>query len=369
MKQLQIVPQIYSFETFSEFDRKFHISKKDLIISSRHIFDPILENNMLECSVLYHEDYGKGEPDDTMVNGILKAVSGNRYDRIIVVGGGSVIDIGKIVAVADGECDVDKLYEKMLRLSSASELIIIPTTCGTGSEMTNISIVNRTKLNAKQGLVSEAMYAKYAILISEFMESLPYKVFATSSIDALIHAVESYLSPLATPYTEMYSIEAIRMILSGYRKVAEDKDNYKKLGEKFLLASNYAGIAFGNAGCGTIHAMSYAFGGKYHVAHGESNYQFFIPVLEFYKEEKPEGKIAELERLLKEVLDSNDGFATLKELLENILRHKPMSEYGASEEDLMSFSTGTICNQQRLLSRSYVPMGIESIYRIFKNCL
>ena len=115
--------------------------------------------------------------------------------------------------------------------------------------------------------------------------------------------------------------------------------------------------------------MSYAFGGKYHVAHGESNYQFFIPVLEFYKEEKPEGKIAELERLLKEVLNSNDGFATLKELLENILRHKPMSEYGASEEDLMSFSTGTIYNQQRLLSRSYVPMSIESIYRIFKNCL
>ena len=181
----------------------------------------------------------------------------------------------------------------MVGLTKARRLIIIPTTCGTGSEVTNISILNRTRLGTKQGLVSPAMFADHAVLIPEFLQSLPYSVFATSSIDALIHAVESYLSPSATPYTEMYSLQAMQDILRGYCQIAERGQHARfQSSAEYLRASNYAGIAFSNSGCAAVHAMSYALGGKYHVAHGESNYQFFTDVLRKYQEKKPDGKSA-----------------------------------------------------------------------------
>lgn len=100
--------------------------------------------------------------------------------------------------------------------------MILPTTCGTGSEVTNIAIVNRTRKGTKMGLVSPAMYADHAVLVPEFMKSLPWNVFATSSIDALIHAIESYLSPNATEFTELFSEAAIDKILRGYSRIAKD---------------------------------------------------------------------------------------------------------------------------------------------------
>ena len=248
------------------------------------------------------------------------------------------------------------------------DLFIVPTTCGTGSEVTNIAIVNRTKLGTKQGLVSEEMYASYAVLISEFMSSLPYGVFATSSIDALIHAVESYLSPKATSFTEMFSVEAIKDILSGYVEVVKNQEARKELGGKFLKASNYAGIAFGNAGCAAVHAMSYALGGKYHVAHGESNYQFFMSVLRTYEQKAPNGKIADLKKLLSDIL-GGDGFDALEKLLEGILPKKRMSDYGATQEDIEPFAKSTVDNQQRLLGNNYVPLSLEDIQAIFQSRL
>ena len=116
------------------------------------------------------------------------------------------------------------------------------------------------------------MYAESAVLIPELLEGLPFGVFATSSIDALVHAVESSLSPKATAYTKLFGYKAIEMIIKGYQKVVkEGKEVLPGLMSDFLIASNYAGIAFGTAGCAAVHATSYPLGGKYHVAHGESN--------------------------------------------------------------------------------------------------
>lgn len=371
MKQIQIVPQIYSFENFGEFVRDFQLDNTDLIITNEYIYNPVIAGYEVSCQILFQEKYGEGEPSDTMINAILKQLEQKQYNRIIAVGGGTIIDIAKVIAVSGQTKDVNSLYENMDALKAQHELIVVPTTCGTGSEVTNIAIVNRQKLGTKQGLVSEEMYPRKAVLIPEFIATLPYKVFATSSIDALIHAMESYLSPLATDYTKLFSIAAIEAILDGYCKVAEDKSAIGSLGGQFLKASNYAGIAFGNAGCGTIHAMSYALGGKYHVAHGESNYQFMMPVLELYKERKQEGAIKDLETVVGRVLSAKKGqeLQKLKELLEKILPHKPMKEYGAVPEDIPLFTDSTILNQQRLLGRSYIPLTREDVQYLFSSCL
>ena len=369
MKQLQIAPIIHEFATFADFAKEFKLSEKDLILTNEYIYKPLIAPSGAPCQTIFQERFGMGEPSDTMVDGILAEMNRLDCDRIIAVGGGTIIDTAKVLAVSDNTEHVDELYDHMTELKQRHELFILPTTCGTGSEVTNISVINRTKLGTKQGLVSEAMFAAHAVLIPELLSTLPYGVFATSSIDALIHAIESFLSPKATPFTEMFSVEAIRDILQGYQKVAEDRAALADLGGDFLRASCYAGIAFGTAGCGTVHAMSYALGGKYHVAHGESNYQFLVPVLELYRAKAPEGKLAALERLLREVLGGEDGIAALRALLERILPHKPMHAYGAVQEDIAPFAESTVANQQRLLANSYIPLSLEDLQGLFQGCL
>ena len=199
MKELLIEPQIDSFDTFAEFADEFSLGGKDLILTNEYIYDPIMKKEDLDCSYIFQENYGPGEPTDVMVDAILREINELDIKRVVAVGGGTIIDIAKIL-VLEGAENVDVLYDKK-ELAKSKELIIIPTTCGTGSEVTNISIINRTRKGTKMGLTSPAMFADYAVLIPEFLKTLPYYVFASSSIDALIHAVESYLSPICTDYT------------------------------------------------------------------------------------------------------------------------------------------------------------------------
>lgn len=172
-----------------------------------------------------------------------------------------MIDIAKVLSVSDGG-SVDSLYDHKDSITKLHQLIIIPTTCGTGSEVTNISIINRTRLGVKMGLTSENMFADYAVLVPELLAKLPLKVFGASSIDALVHAVESSLSPKATVYTKLMGYKAIEMIITGYQKlVSEGMDKLPQYMGDFLTASNMAGFAFGTAGCAAVHALSYPLGG------------------------------------------------------------------------------------------------------------
>lgn len=374
MKEIMVKPEIHSFETFAEFAQEFKLSGDDLILTNEFIYKPIMEKANLDCKYVFQERYGAGEPTDIMVDAILAEMNKYSCKRVIAVGGGTIIDIAKVL-ILEGAVNVDVLYD-MDELKKEKELIIIPTTCGTGSEVTNLAIINRTRKGTKMGLGSTAMYADYAVLIPEFLKSLPYYVFATSSIDALIHAVESYLSPSCTDYTEIFSVAAIRMILTGYCKVAlQGEDARFEDSAMYLKASDFAGIAFGNSGCAAVHAMSYALGGKYHVPHGESNYQFFTDVLRKYQEKKPEGKIRQLEELIRQIAKeagyesekfSQNGIAVLEDILSKILVRKTMRDFGAVEIDIEPFAQSTVENQQRLLKNNYVPLTVDEIQEIYQ---
>lgn len=379
MKELLVVPQIDSYETFAAFAAEAKIGEGDLILTNEYIYDPLMKAENLSCRYIFQEKYGAGEPTDRMVDSILAEMNREKCLRVFAIGGGTILDIGKILTLKDAE-NVDALYERS-ELEKGRELYLIPTTCGTGSEMTNISIVNRTRKGTKMGLTSPAMFADHAVLIPEFLRTLPYYVFATSSIDALIHGIEAYLSPNSTSYTDMYGAAAIEIILSGYCRIArEGQDARFAESEAYLRASNYAGIAFGNAGCAAVHAMSYALGAKYHVPHGESNYQFLTSVLRKYQEKKPKGKLERLNALLLRALkqdsrtdveaeDAADGIAALERLLAAILKPKAMKEYGAVQEDIPEFAVSTVANQQRLLKNNYVELSLEEIQELYQERL
>ena len=232
----------------------------------------------------FAEEYGEGEPSEESITKIFAALDPRDYDRIIAVGGGAVIDVAKVLSLKRLGT-VHDLYYRKLDIIPEKELIAIPTTCGTGSEVTNISIAIVKEENGgttKLGLVDDLIIPKKICLIPELLKSLPYKPFASSAIDALIHAVESYLSPSrATMTSELFGVKAMELILEGFRKIRDEgKDSRFEYGEEYLTAATYAGLAFLQAGCATVHAMPFPLGGTYHVPHGEANYLLFGKVLE-----------------------------------------------------------------------------------------
>lgn len=368
MIQVIMEPELHKFSTCKEFAVAFGLGSEDLMLTNKYIYEPYFCQLGLNVHTIFQEEYGIGEPTDMMCESIMRDAAKSGCKRIIAVGGGTIIDIAKALAVANESADMDELYNVMPNLTKKYELIIVPTTCGTGSEVTNIAVFNRMRMGTKMGLVGPAMYADKAVLIPELLYSLPFKIFATSSIDALVHAVESTLSPKATVYTKMFGYRAIELIIQGYQKiVADGREVLRPLLDNFLIASNFAGIAFGTAGCGAVHAMAYPLGGQYHVAHGESNYALFTGVMKNYMQLRQDGEIGRLNEFLANLLkcDTANVYEKMEKLLNNILPKKALHEYGVTREDLPSFAGSVIDNQQRLLVNAFVEMNYDLILKIY----
>lgn len=137
----------------------------------------------------------------------------------------------------------------------------------------------------------------------------------------------------------------------------------------FLLASNYAGLAFGTAGCAAVHATSYPLGGKYHVAHGESNYAMFTGVLKNYMELRRDGEIAVLNQYLADLLGcmTNVVYDELEKLLDQILPKRPLREYGVTREDLPVFAHSVVTEQGRLMANNFVPLDEARVLKIYQE--
>ena len=372
MQALRVVPSIHYFDTFKDFNDEFKLGKGDILVTNQWMYDPYVKPLGIDMPVVYQEKYGAGEPTDEMMDAMKAEMDKYDYNRIIAFGGGTIVDCCKVLA-----CDIpDKvadLYTGKVAPKRVKELVVVPTTCGTGSEVTNVAVASIPSLNLKKGIADEETYADIAVLIPESLQGLPDKVFATSSVDALIHAVESFLSPKASPFTEMYSIKAIEMIMNGYKTIIErggnTKENRADLLKDFCLAANYAGIAFGNAGCGAVHALSYAHGGAFHIPHGEANFICFTEVFKMYMRKQPVGKIQIANKLFADVLgcEEADVYPELDKFLGKILEKKPLKEYGMTEDQVAPFAKSTVDNQQRLLGNNYVPLTEEEIAEIFQN--
>ncbi len=370
MKCFSVKPIIHKFNSFDEFASQFKLNKNDLVLTQEFIYDPYMKHLGLDCNFVFQEKFGAGEPSDEMADKILNAIKNKKFDRVIAVGGGTVIDVAKLF-VLDGIQRVADAFDTSIPHKKSKELIIVPTTCGTGSEVTNIAIFLLKAKQTKMGLTGDEFYADHAILIPGLVESLPYPFFVYSSIDALIHGFESYVSPKANSYTELFSIGAIEKILNGYmRIIREGKEARKAVTADILMASNFAGIAFSNAGVGAVHALSYPIGANYHVAHGESNYIFFSEVFKTYNKKNPDGKIKELNAVVSRILAlkaGDDVYAELGKVLEKMLPLKRLREYGVVETVIEDLADNVIANQQRLLVNNYTPLSRDEIRDIFKN--
>ena len=335
MQLFKLKTRLSKFDHFADFAREFKLSEHDLVITNEFLYEPFMKSLNLPCHFIMQEKFGLGEPSDKMMNTILKEVKGVGFDRVIAVGGGTVIDISKLF-VLKGVEDVTEAFERKIPIVKEKQLVILPTTCGTGSEVTNISIAEITSKHTKMGLADDAIVADDAVLVPELLKGLPFKFYACSAIDALVHATESYVSPKSNPYTRLYCRAAIEIIIDVFQGIA-------------------------------VHALSYPLGGSYHVPHGESNYQFFTEVFKLYNAKNPSGDIARLNDLLCVQLGVNENpYPVLDELLGKLIPKNKLRVYGMKPEEIQGFTSSVLQTQQRLLANNYVSLSEEEIREIYK---
>lgn len=368
MKLFQQFPEVQKYEKPEEFVQAFGMGEGDFILASKTIYDKYFTDMNLAAEVRFKGMYGNGEPTDAMVDALLADFRKTDCSRIIAIGGGAVIDMAKILTL-DGNAKAADYYQRKVPLKRVRSLIAVPTTCGAGSESSNISIAEILEMGTKFGLADNTIYPDYAVLIPTLLTELPYDFFATSAIDAFIHAIESYVSPKANLYTRMFSEKAMEMILRGFGMIAENGPEARfALLDDFLVASDLAGIAFGNAGTGAVHAMSYPLSGAYHVTHGEANYQFLTEVFKHYQAGNPEGEIRVLNAFLANVLECEPEvvYEKIEELLGKIISKKPLREYGMKQEEIRGFAENVEKTQQRLMNQAYIKFTVEEMTEIYR---
>lgn len=189
-------------------------------------------------------------------------------DVIIGFGGGSALDSAKAAAVLmTNEGPIDRYFGMNLVPNPCPPLILIPTTAGTGSEMTNISVLADTKNGGKKGVVSPHMYADVVILDAALTLGLPPKVTAMTGVDAFVHAMESFCGLAATPLTDALNLQAMRLVAGNIRQAYANGGNLAAR-EAMLHGSALAGMGFGNTQNGIIHAIGTTLPTEYHIPHG-----------------------------------------------------------------------------------------------------
>ena len=296
----------------------------------------------------------------------------NAFDLVIGVGGGSALDLAKLAGVlASHEGNV----AHYLNLTGTKQItekgiptILIPTTSGTGSEITNISVLSLE--TTKDVVTHDNLLADVAIVDPALTISLPPKVTAATGVDALTHAVESYISKNASPVSDALALQAIRLISNSIRTaVANGQD--KQARTDMSYGSYLAGIAFFNAGVAGVHALAYPLGGQFHIAHGDSNAVLLPYVMGYIRQS--------CEKRMKDIYDAM-GFssinlsqeeasykcvAELKRLVEDVGIPSSLKGFNIPEDALQSLTNDGI-KQRRILARSPMPLLKEDIYTIYK---
>lgn len=200
---------------------------------------------------------------------------------MIGLGGGSSLDVAKLTAIlAQSEQDLSGLYGIDNVQGGRLPLVQIPTTTGTGSEVTNIAILT-TGQTTKMGVVSHQLYCDFVLLDAQLTVGLPATHTAATGIDAMVHAIESYTSKhKKNPLSDVLAREALRLIAKHLVTACHDGSN-RPAREAILLGATLAGQAFANSPVAAVHALAYPLGGHYHIPHGLSNALMLGPVLRY----------------------------------------------------------------------------------------
>lgn len=296
----------------------------------------------------------------------------HHFDLVIGLGGGSALDLAKlaaVLAVHDGKvADYLNLTGTKTLEQKGLPKILIPTTSGTGSEVTNISVLSLE--TTKDVVAHDYLLADIAIVDPELTISLPPKITAATGVDALTHAIEAYVSVNANEVTDALALQAIRLISGSIRTAVQEGQN-KQARSDMSYGSYLAGLAFFNAGVAGVHALAYPLGGQFHIAHGDSNAVLLPYVMGYIRQS--------CEKRMKDILDamgissaylsqeeaSYKCVDALQQLVQDVNIPSTLKGFNIPEEALEQL-TDDATKQTRILARSPMLLEREDIYTIYR---
>ena len=331
----------------------------------------ILTKQLDETGVQYHVFTDcKPEPSYLQVEAVVDMVQGQECDLIIGLGGGSVMDAAKLASVLKGASyTIKDLMNDPTQAEKKVKTVMIPTTCGTGSEATCNAIVAIPEEKSKKGIVNDNMIPDYVILDAQMIAKLPKAIVAATGVDALAHVVECFTSKKATPFSDCYALEGAKLIFANIREAYNNPDNMDAK-NKMLIGAYYGGIAITGSGTTAVHALSYPLGGKFHIAHGVSNAILFAHVMKFNKD-----ACAERLAVLCDAINPAYAEKTVEEKADYVIDQiadivkvtnipTDLTQYGVTMDDL-DFLVTAGSQQQRLLVNNMKELSLDDIRNIY----
>ena len=306
------------------------------------------------------------DPSERVVYACLDAFKAGSCDSVIAVGGGSSMDVAKVVSVlAEGKQDLPEIYGVGMVSGGRLPLFLAPTTAGTGSEVTPVAIIT-TGETTKAGVSSPILLPDVAILDASLTLGLPASISAMTGIDAMVHAIEAYTSKIKkNPISDMLALRALKLLSENIRKVLASPGDVAAR-EAMLLGSMFAGQAFANAPVGAVHALAYPVGGHYHIPHGLSNSLMLPAVLGFKAEACPE-LYAELARVIPGAEQSADGLIDwFKALIDESGLPATLAQANIPVADLPTLAKDAMF-QQRLLINNPREVDEATALRLYEE--
>ena len=331
----------------------------------------ILTGQLDETGIQYHV-FTDCKPEHTygQVEAVVDMVQGQECDLIIGLGGGSVMDAAKLASVLKGASyTIKDLMNDPSQAEKKVKTVMIPTTCGTGSEATCNAIVAVPEEKSKKGIVNDNMIPDYVILDAQMIAKLPKAIVAATGVDALAHVVECFTSKKATPFSDSYALEGAKLIFANIREAYNNPDNMDAK-NKMLIGAYYGGIAITGSGTTAVHALSYPLGGKFHIAHGVSNAILFAHVMKFNKD-----ACAERLAVLCDAINPAYAQKTVTEKADYVIEQiadivkvtnipTDLTQYGVTMDDL-EFLVTAGSQQQRLLVNNMKELSLDDIRNIY----
>ena len=311
------------------------------------------------------------EPPSRVIDRGAEIMEAEGCDLVLGVGGGSSLDVAKgisILATNKGKildyCGIDQVPQ------NGAPMILMPTTAGTGSEVTRVLVLTDEEQNSKNVVFTPYALANAAIVDPLLSLSMPPTVTADTGMDAMVHAIETYVSMNATVFSDIFAESAIQLI-ADYLPAAWAKGSNTEARYNMSLAATLAGLAFGSGGLGAVHALAYPLGTEYHMTHGRTNAIMLPHIMQYNIPGSPEryARIAEL--MGKDVegyglLEAADlAVESIRELLDTINVSCQIKDYGIPEADLPKLADGAM-KQARLFvpnPRDLNPEDVASIYQ------
>lgn len=285
--------------------RELQGKKRAFIVTDRYLFNSGMVynvTNVLEEIGIDYQIYFDVKPDPTLttINEALSIVRTYEPDVIIALGGGSPIDAAKILwlmyerpetkfeDIAMRFLDIRKRICSIPELGQKALLVAIPTTSGTGSEVTPFAVITDDKTHIKYPIADYALTPNMAIVDPNFVDTMPAGLCAASGIDALVHAIEAYVSCMATNFTNSEALEAIKLVFRYLPRSYTEGKNDPLAREKMHYASTIAGMAFANAFLGLCHSMAHKLGASFNIPHGIANALLLNQVIRYNATDCPE---------------------------------------------------------------------------------